>query len=42
MENKSLKGYAYDSLKLVEPKLLKGVNTEEALLLFRSKLEQNI
>lgn len=42
MENRSLKGYAYDSLKLPEPKLLKGMNTEEALLFFKSKINQNI
>jgi len=38
MENRNLKGYAYASLMLVEPKLLKGVNTEEALLFFKSKM----
>lgn len=38
MENKSLKGHAYDSLKLVEPKLLKGMNTEEVLLFSKSKI----
>lgn len=38
MQNKSLKGYAYDSLKLVEPKLLKGMNTEEGWPFFKSKI----